>query len=92
MTSNGGRSRPFDDPVALPRGRALVTLRDAAQFVTALPRQNTTPRHGKPRWKCCLWSSNRTAPTMFARIAMMRALNGHDVKAVPEPRRKAARA
>jgi hypothetical protein len=30
MADNGGWSRPFDDPIPLPRGRALVTLRDAA--------------------------------------------------------------
>jgi hypothetical protein len=29
--------RHFDDPIPLPRGRQLVTLRDAAEFITELP-------------------------------------------------------
>jgi len=28
-------SRPFEDPIDLPRGRQLVTLQDAARFIMA---------------------------------------------------------
>jgi hypothetical protein len=31
-------SREFDDPIALPDGRKLVTLRDAASYITKLPK------------------------------------------------------
>src|SRR5882762_10509432 len=34
----GGWSREFDDPIPLPRGRRLVTLRDAGYFITKLPK------------------------------------------------------
>jgi len=30
-------SRPFDDPIPLPRGRQLVTLKDAANYIQQLP-------------------------------------------------------
>jgi len=40
MAGNGGWSRYFDDPITLPRGRALVTLRDAATYITGLPSYN----------------------------------------------------
>jgi len=30
-------SRPFEDPIILPDGRTLRTLRDAASYVMALP-------------------------------------------------------
>jgi hypothetical protein len=33
-----GWNRPFDDPIALPRGRTLVTLQDAATYIMKLPK------------------------------------------------------
>ena len=33
-----GWKRPFDDPISLPRGRQLVTLEDAAAYITELPK------------------------------------------------------
>ena len=32
-----GWKQPFDDPIALPRGRQLVTLEDAANYIQKLP-------------------------------------------------------
>jgi hypothetical protein len=32
-----GRSREFDEPIAVPDGGTLVTLHDAADYITALP-------------------------------------------------------
>ncbi len=32
-----GWKRAFDDPIALPRGRQLVTLEDAANYIQKLP-------------------------------------------------------
>jgi hypothetical protein len=29
--------RPFDDPIPLPRGRELLTLKDAANYIMKLP-------------------------------------------------------
>jgi hypothetical protein len=34
----GDWSRPFDDPIPLPRGRQLVTLKDAGTYITKLPK------------------------------------------------------
>jgi hypothetical protein len=31
-------ARPFDDPVLLPGGREFVTLRDAGDYITSLPK------------------------------------------------------
>jgi hypothetical protein len=33
-----GWQRAFDDPIPLPRGRQLVMHRDAAEFITELPK------------------------------------------------------
>jgi hypothetical protein len=37
MAAKGGK-RPFDDPIPLPRGRELVTLEDAGNYITKLPK------------------------------------------------------
>jgi hypothetical protein len=34
----GGWQRAFDDPIDLPRGRQLVTLEDAGNYITKLPK------------------------------------------------------
>jgi hypothetical protein len=33
-----GWSRQFEDPIPLPRGRQLVTLKDAADYIMKLPK------------------------------------------------------
>jgi hypothetical protein len=39
-----GRHRQFDDPLELPDGRVLVTLRDAATYITELPKKESAAR------------------------------------------------
>jgi hypothetical protein len=36
--SEKGWSREFDEPIDLPRGRQLVTLQDAGNYITKLPK------------------------------------------------------
>ena len=36
---SSGWGRQFDEPIELPDGRKLVVLRDAASYVTALPKK-----------------------------------------------------
>jgi len=83
--------RPFDDPIPLPRGRQLVTLRDAAEFITKLPKAE----HDAPEWQAAMEALLLVAelggPTMFVRIGVMRALHRHKPNAVSAPRRKRAK-
>ncbi len=70
-------STPFDEPIALKGGRKLVTLQQAADYVMKLP--GATQR--QPRWQTAVENLIQAAETgggwlMFARIAMLRALNG----------------
>ena len=44
------RSRPFDDPVPLPRDCQIVTLRDAAEFITKLPKAE----RDAPEWQAAM--------------------------------------
>jgi hypothetical protein len=85
--SDKGWSRPFDDPIPLPRGPQLVTLQDAGNYITKLP----MAEHEAPEWQAAMEALILVAtlggPTMFARIGVMRALNRH-VERVFNPDRK----
>jgi hypothetical protein len=75
-----GWSREFEDPISLPDGRKLVTLEDAGNYITKLPKDE----HSAPEWQVAMEALMLVAklggPTMFARIGMMRALNRHVVR------------
>ena len=86
-----GWSREFYDPIELPKGRKLVTLRDAAQYIIKLPKAE---RH-EPEWQTAaevlMLIAKRGGDTMIAHIAMMRALHRHKPKPESAPRRKRAK-
>jgi hypothetical protein len=46
-----GWSREFDDPIDLPRGRNLVKLEGAGNYVTMLPTPSIWHLSGRPRCK-----------------------------------------
>jgi hypothetical protein len=75
----------FFDPIELPSGRKLLTLRDAALHITKLPEAE----HGAPEWQAAMQAlllvAEHDGPTMFARIGVMRALHRHQAKPAPEP-------
>ncbi len=70
-------SSRFDDPIPLPDGRQLVTLMDAGNYITKLPRAE----HDAPEWQAAMEALMLVVelggPTMFARIGVVRALNRH---------------
>ena len=66
----------FDDPIALANGRKLLTLQDAADYIMQLPEDLQHETH----WQTAIETLINAAETgggwvMFARIAMLRALN-----------------
>jgi hypothetical protein len=70
-----GWKRAFDEPVPLPRGRRLVTLEEAGNHITRLPKAE----HEAPEWQAAMEALILVAtlggPITFARIGVMRALN-----------------
>src|SRR5256885_6236268 len=75
--SNRGWQRRFDDPIPLPRGRQLVTLEDAGQYITKLPKADHTAEEWQAAMEALILVATSGGPTMFARIGVMRALNRH---------------
>jgi hypothetical protein len=71
--SKKGWSRPFDDP--LPRGRQLVTLKDAADYIMKLPKAEQNLPEWQTAIRCLLGAAEGGDFLMHARIGVMRALN-----------------
>ena len=67
----------FDEPIPLPKGKPLVTLRDAALYITKVPKAE----HDTPEWQAAMEAlllvAEHDGPTMLARIGVMRASNRH---------------
>lgn len=72
-------SREFDEPIPLPDGKLLRTLREAGEHIAALPKKE----HDAPEWRAAMEALllvvDLGGPTLFARIGIMRALNRHYV-------------
>ena len=83
-----GWHRRFDDPIPLPGGGGLRTLRDAGNYIAKLPKRE----HDAPSWRAAIQAlmlvAEHGGDTMLPRIGMMRALNRHSAKAKRAPRRK----
>ena len=70
-------STPFDEPIALRSGRKLATLQHAADYIMKLPED----MQQRECWQIAVGNLINAAETgggwlMFARIGVMRALNG----------------
>ena len=77
-------SRAFHVPIATPDGLMLRTLRDAGEYIQALPRG----KYKQPEWEIAaemlLAAVEGSGPLMFAEIAMRKAVNA-EKKPPPEP-------
>jgi hypothetical protein len=79
--------RPFAEPIELPEGKKLFTLRDAALYITKLPKAEHDAQEWQAAMEALMLVAEHEGPTMFARIAVMRALNRH-VERVFDPSRR----
>jgi hypothetical protein len=75
------------DPIILPGRKPLVTLRDAAQYITELPKAEHDTQEWQAAMQALLLVAEHDGPTMMARIGVMRALN-RNVERVFNPDRK----
>jgi hypothetical protein len=73
-------STRFEDPIDLPEGRKLITLKDAADYITKLPKEQSD----LAQWQVAIEAltlCSRGGDPMLARIAFMKALNRNVVLA-----------
>jgi hypothetical protein len=72
-------STPFYEPIILPDGRKLITLKDAATYITGLPKKESN----LPEWQTAievLMLCSRGGDTMMARIGVLKALHRNVVR------------
>jgi hypothetical protein len=80
-------SRAFDEPIPLPRGRQLVTFKDAANYIQKLPKAEQDLVEWQAATACLIGAAEGRDFIMHARIGMLRALN-RNVERVFNPDRK----
>jgi hypothetical protein len=80
-------NQQFFDPIELPKGKKLVTPRDAANYIMKLPKAEHDAEEWQAAMEALLLVAESDGPTMFSRIGVMRALNRH-VERVFDPSRK----
>jgi hypothetical protein len=68
-------------------GSTLLTLENAAAYITKIPKADHQLDEWQTAIECLLLVVKLEGPTMFARIGVMRALNRH-VERVFDPSRK----
>jgi hypothetical protein len=89
MPADKGWQRRFYEPIALPNGRKLVTLRDAGNHIASLPAKET----GLPHWQTAarelIICAERGGILQLAEWAMLAAVN-HGREQPPKPPRKKA--
>jgi len=82
-------SRRFVDPIFVQnRQQPLRTLRDAAQFITTLPKAEQDTPQWQTAAEMLLLVAERGGDPMFARMAMMKALHRRSPQAAMTTRRK----
>jgi hypothetical protein len=73
-----GWQRRLDDPIELPSGHQLVTLKDAGTYITKLPKAEHKAQEWQAAMEALILVATSGGPTMLARIGVIRALNrGH---------------
>jgi len=75
MKSPQGWKRQFDDPIPAPRGRQLVTLKDAADYLMKLPKAEQSLEEWQIAIGCLIGAAEGRDFLMHARIGVLRALN-----------------
>ena len=73
MASNW--SRAFDDPIPLPRGRQIITLKDAANYIQKLPKATQDLEEWQAAVEALIMAAEGRGPVMHSRIGVLRALN-----------------
>ena len=70
-----GWSRTFEDPIVLPDGRKLLTLKNAADYIMKLAKAEQKHDKWQTAVRCLIGAAEGRDFLMHARIGVLRALN-----------------
>jgi hypothetical protein len=80
--------RKFDEPIELPDGRKLRTLKEAIAWLAKdIPKSEHTMPKVQAAARMVTEAAENNGPMIFARIGMMQAINRHRVKEFDPPRK-----
>jgi hypothetical protein len=69
-------STPFEDPIALPKGKQLKTLQQAADYILKLPKAEQHQPAWQTATEALIMAAEGRGPLLHARVGMLRGLNG----------------
>ena len=75
-----GWEAKFDEAIVPPKGKPLIALRDAANFIMKLPKAEHAAQEWQNAMEALILVAERNGATMLAWIGVMRALNRHVVQ------------
>jgi hypothetical protein len=81
-------SRKFHGPIPVQNRKPLVTLREAATYIAALPKVDQDAAPWQLAAAMLLLVAEHGGDTMMPRIAMMKALHRHQPRSQSAQRRK----
>ena len=61
---------PFDDPIVPPKGKKLVTLKDAAAYILALPKLKQQSHDWQAAGEAVIMAAEDRGPLMHAHVGM----------------------
>src|ERR1700722_7132462 len=70
-----GWSRSLEDPIDLPDGRKLLTLKNAADYIMKLPKAEQKHEKWQTAINCLIMAAEGRGPVMHARIGVLQALH-----------------
>jgi hypothetical protein len=70
-----GWSRSFEDPIELPDGRKLLTLKNAADYIMKLPKAEQKHEKWQTAVEVLIMAAEGRGPLMHARIGVLQALH-----------------
>jgi hypothetical protein len=70
-------SLPFSEPIVLPDGSELATLRDAYDHLNNFPKSEQDAEEWKAAAHCLIEAAEHRGAVAFARIGMLRAMRQH---------------
>ena len=81
-------SRRFDEPIPVPKGKPLVTLKDAiAWLAKEIPQSEHLMKEVQAAAHCVTAAAENGGPMMFARMGMMQAINRHEIEEIDSKRK-----
>ena len=81
----------FAAPITLPDGRELLTMQDAADYITALPKAKRNAAEWQIAMEAVMLVAKHNGSEILARTAVLQALKRGKPAPEPTPRRKAVK-